>query len=157
MNHDHARELIDRQHVEGLSAAGRESLEEHLEACAECARVAAVTSQALHSLRSVSVPVPPALAARTQLRVYLRAHEMRGPEHGWALWIAFGISWVMGLASAPYVWRAFHWLGSHAGLPDPLWKMGFALWWALPALLAVGVLLVERWGKAANKRSDYVQ
>ncbi len=154
MNHDQAREWIDRAHVEGLSAGERELLDAHLTECAECARAAAATGQALRWLRSVSVPVPPALAARAQLRVYLRAREMRGRRQGWVLWIALAISWGMGLASAPYVWRGFRWLGNHTGLPDPLWKMGFALWWALPALLTVAVLLIDRW---AEKRSEYVQ
>ncbi len=152
--HQAARERIDREHVEGLSAGEREGLEAHLEACAECARLAAATRQAIGSLRSIAVPMPPALAARTQLRVYLRSREMRDRRHGWAVWMAFGISWALGLGSAPYVWRAFRWLGGQAGLPDPLWKMGFALWWAVPALLAVAFLLIDRW---TDKRTFYVK
>ncbi len=154
MTHRQARELIDRRHVEGLSAAEQESLERHLEGCGECALADAATLRALNSLRGISVPIPPALAARAQLRVYLRAQEVRQRRHGWALWIAFGISWVLGIASAPYVWRAFHWLGNRMGLPDPVWKTGFALWWAVPALLAVAVLLIDRW---PGKRSEYVK
>ncbi len=148
--HEAARRLIDREHVEGLAPAEREWLESHLEACPDCARADAVTREALRSLRAVSVSLPPALAARTQLRVYLRSRDR---HHGWALWAALAFSWAVGLASAPLVWQAFRWLGSAAGVPDLLWKTAFALWWAVPALLAAAVVLVHGW---VERRSENV-
>jgi anti-sigma factor RsiW len=145
-SHESLRELIAKAHVEGLSAAERQRLEEHLENCPECAREAAGAAQALRSLRAVAIAVPASLAERTQMRVYLRAREIKERRQGWVLWFGFAVSWVLGLASAPYVWHGFRWVGEHAGIPGLVWKAGFALWWALPALLAAGILLADRWG-----------
>lgn len=157
--HERAERLILQQQVEGLSPADRGWLDQHLESCPRCAGVAAATGQALQSLRAVSVPLPPALAARAQLRVYLRARQMResGPA-GWAPWLWCGLSWALGLASAPYVWAGFRWLGENAGLPGPVWKMGVALWWVMPALLTVAVLVIERRGREeSGERYDDVR
>ena len=98
--------------------------------------------------RSVTVttpiPVPPGLAERTQFRVGLRAQQLRQHQpRRRALWIAAGVSWAAGVASAPYVWRLFAWLGEYAGVPKLVWEAGFALWWAVPALVAAAVLLAE--------------
>jgi hypothetical protein len=143
--HGKASRLIAEERVEGISAGERAWLEQHLAGCAACARLASETGRALDSLRAVSVPLPPALASRTQLRVYLRASEMRERRGaGWALWAACAVSWAAGIASAPYVWRGFEWLGHQAGLPPLLWKAGFALWWTVPALLAAAAALFDR-------------
>ncbi len=145
--HVRAEESIARQRVEGISDAERVWLEEHLRDCARCAEVARATEQAIHSLRGLSVPMPRALASRTQFRVRLRAREMqaRGPRWQW-LWAACGVSWAFGAATAPYVWRGLEWLGHRAGLPDVVWKMGFGVWWALPAIMVVVFLLFETTG-----------
>jgi hypothetical protein len=37
-------------------------------------------------------------------------------------------------------------MGQHAGVPDLIWQMGVALWWALPALIAIAILLIEKFG-----------
>ncbi len=143
--HARAGRLIAEERVEGISGGDREWLDQHLAACPDCQRLAQATDGALGSLRAISIPLPPALASRTQLRVYLRANEMRERRStGWAMWAACGISWAAGIASAPYVWRGFEWLGRHAGLPAMMWKMGVVLWWAVPALLAVAAALLDR-------------
>ena len=54
------------------------------------------------------------------------------------------VSWVFGIASAPYVWRLFEWFGERTGAPKIIWEIGFGLWWIIPALFAVIVLLLER-------------
>lgn len=145
--HERARLLGDQARVEGLSAADHEWLERHLESCVECARLAETTSRALRSLRGLPVTPPPGLASRTQLRVYLRARELeRRRSRGWMVWTACAVSFTAGIASAPYVWQAFAWVGQHAGFPPLLWKVGFALWWAIPALLAAGAALMDRSG-----------
>jgi hypothetical protein len=88
--------------------------------------------------------VPRELAARTQFRVRLRAQELQAREPRWRLiWAMCGASWVAGAATAPYVWRGLEWFGHRAGLPDLVWKMGFGVWWALPAIVAAAVLLME--------------
>jgi anti-sigma factor RsiW len=146
--HVRAKESIARQRVEGISETERLQLEEHLRNCTECAEVARATEQAIRSLRGLSVPIPPALASRTQFRVRLRAQEMqaRGPRWQW-LWAACGVSWIFGAATASYVWRGFEWLGHRAGLPDVVWKMSFGVWWALPAIVVALVLLFEKTGE----------
>lgn len=151
-NHDRAARLIAQDRVEGLSAPQQEWLEGHLENCAECAQMAAATDLAIRSLRAVSVPLPADLANRAKLRVYLRCQDT--PERksvGWVMWTACGASWAAGIASAPYVWRGFEWLGHQTGLPPLVWKMGFALWWAVPALLAAGALLAGRLDGEGNR------
>ncbi len=156
--HQSAERLILQEQVEGLSAGEREWLDRHLEDCPQCARIADATNRALRRFRALPVPVPAALASRTQARVYLRGREVRQRRSTWALWAACAVSWVLGIGSAPYVWRVFRWLGDYTGLPAPLWKAGVALWWAVPALLAVAVLLLETWNREeTEKRSENVR
>jgi predicted anti-sigma-YlaC factor YlaD len=146
--HAAAERLILKDRVEGLSQQERRRLDSHLESCAACARFAGSTGDALRALRCATVPLPPGLADRARLRVYLHARNAREREtRGWALWILCGLSWVLGIATAPYVWRAFEWFGRSTGTPAAIWQMGFGLWWALPALFAAAVLLIERAGR----------
>ncbi|HUI81787.1 MAG TPA: hypothetical protein VLY24_27885 [Bryobacteraceae bacterium] len=143
--HARAKRLIAEARVEGISGEDREWLERHLAQCSDCERLANATGRALDSLRALSIPLPPALVSRTQARVYLRAREMRGARRtGWAMWAACGVSWAAGIASAPYVWRGFEWLGHAAGLPALVWKFGFVLWWTVPALVATAAALLDR-------------
>jgi hypothetical protein len=143
--HVYARDLILKDKIEGLSVAERESLDRHLDSCAGCAASAGAADRAIRDLRAIPVALPPDLAARTQLRLYLRNHGRPPAEGaGWALWMSFGLSWAVGVASAPWIWRGFDWVGHWAGIPALFVKMSFALWWAVPALLTAAVLLLER-------------
>jgi len=143
--HARARSLISRELVEGIEATEREWLERHLETCAECAVLAGATKRAIGSLRAISIPLPPDLAGRTQFRVYLRSREIRSRERsGWLLWGSFGLSWALGIASAPLVWRGFEWLGHLAGVPNLFLKMAFGLWWGVPAAVAAGIWMLEK-------------
>ena len=146
-SHVRAEDLIARQRVEGVSEAERLWLDEHLRSCPACSESAAATEKAIRSLRALSVPVPRALASRTQFRVRLRAREMQAHGTRWQwLWAACGVSWAFGAATAPYVWRGLEWLGHRAGFPDLVWKIGFGVWWTLPAVLVAVVLLLGRTG-----------
>jgi hypothetical protein len=90
------------------------------------------------------VPFPRGLAARTQFRVQLRAQELREREpKRRLLWIMCAMSWALGIATAPYVWRAFEWTGERLSLPRLVWEMGFGLWWTIPALIAAAVVVME--------------
>ena len=60
------------------------------------------------------------------------------------LWLLTGMSWLLGIFSAPLIWRGFGWLGAEFGVPKLALQFGFVLWWAVPALLAVGVVLHQR-------------
>jgi hypothetical protein len=140
--HARAEKLIAQERVEGTSSAEREWLSAHLQECAHCAELARQTDQALRSMRTAAIPLPHGLASRTQFRVRLRAEELR--EHGLGrklLWSIAGVSWALGIASAPWVWRAFEWVGHRTGAPRLIWEVGFVMWWAVPALLATGVVL----------------
>ena len=106
----------------------------------------------LHALRTVPVSVPRDLAARTQLRVRLRAQEASPTANGsFLLWAVTAASWLLGVFSAPLVWRGFAWLGTNFGVPKLAIELGFVLWWAVPALVAVGAVLHQRALSAGNK------
>jgi len=153
--HARAEELIAEERVEGISQAEREWLAAHIEECMLCADLARQTDQALRSLRTMAIPFPRGLASRTQFRVRLRAQELREREpKRRALWLACGVSWIFGAASAPYVWSLFQWFGQRAGLPKLVWELGFGLWWTIPALFAAAVLLMESSRK--GEQADWI-
>jgi predicted anti-sigma-YlaC factor YlaD len=142
--HARAEKLIAQERIEGISQSEREWLAAHLRECAACAQVAQQTNEALRTLRAIPIPLPRGLAARTQFRVQLRAQEMREREpKRRLLWIMCAMSWALGIATAPYVWRAFEWVGDRMGLPRLVWEMGFGLWWMIPAVVAAVVVLME--------------
>jgi hypothetical protein len=143
--HERAQRLLAESVVEGLRPADETWLREHLAECLECGHRAAATQNALRALRTVPVRVPQDLAARTQLRVRLRAQETSTAASGsfW-LWVVTAASWLLGVFSAPLVWRGFAWLGANFGLPKLAIEMGFVLWWAVPALVAVAAVIHQR-------------
>ena len=140
-DHQRAERLMLEARVEGIPAGDQWWLEAHLESCEPCGELARSTSSAIDSLRSVSVKVDPELVARTRLLVRFRTREL-ARQGSWLLpvWVFCALSWIMGVATAPLVWRGFEWLGHRAGLPAVVWEAGFALWWAVPALVVVLLL-----------------
>jgi hypothetical protein len=158
MNHEkHARakQLIAQERVESISQAEHAWLSVHLRECVHCAEYACQTERALRSLRRIAIPLPSGLASRTQFRVRLRAQELREREpKRRALWLACGVSWIFGVASAPYVWSLFQWFGQRAGLPKLVWELGFGLWWTIPALFAAAVLLMEN--SRRGEQADWI-
>jgi hypothetical protein len=146
--HARAQGLIAKERVEGLAGGEQAWLAEHLRGCAECSTDAHATQQALRSLGTVRVPVPREMAARTQFRVRLRAQQLLAREPRWRLiYLMCGASWVAGAATAPYIWRGLEWFGHRLGMPDIVWKMGFGVWWALPAIVAAGILFMDNGGE----------
>ncbi len=142
--HALAEKLIAKERVEGLAPSESEWLAAHLRECESCAKFTRQTDQALRGLRTAAISVPSDLASRTQFRVRLRAMELREREpKRRALWFACALSWAFGIASAPYVWRLFEWLGERTGMPKLVWEIGFGLWWTIPAVFAAVVLLLE--------------
>jgi len=142
--HDRGLHLIAKARVEGLSESERDWFEAHLRDCEFCSEHSRQTDRALRMLRTAAIPVPADLARRTQFRVLLRASELRQREpHRRMLWLACAASWIFGIASAPYVWRLFEWFGQRTGMPKLVWEIGFGLWWTIPALFAVIVMLLE--------------
>ncbi len=142
--HTRALQLIAKARVEGLANTERDWLSAHLQGCEFCIEHAQQTDRALRMLRTIAVSLPADLASRTQFRVRLRAMELREREpKRRMLWLACAASWIFGIASAPYVWRLFEWFGRLTGAPKIVWEIGFGLWWTIPALFAVIVLLLE--------------
>jgi hypothetical protein len=144
-DHERAERVILENWVEGLSPTDHQWLNRHMETCARCAKLADSAGQALHSLRSVSVRVDPVLIRATRLRMHARALELHERRTQMTmLWISCTLSWVLGAVSAPFVWRAFGWLGEHYRIPAFAWQLGFTLWWALPAATVTVVILMRR-------------
>lgn len=143
--HARAEQLIAQERVEGISPADHDWLSAHLQECENCADHARHTEHALRSLRTMAIPLPSGLASRTQFRVQLRLQELREREpKRRALWVACIFSWAFGIASAPYIWRLFQWFGERTGVPKLVWELGFGLWWTIPALFFVIVVLMEK-------------
>ena len=142
--HDRALQLIAQAQVEGIPESDRIWLREHLEECEFCTQHARHTDHALRLMRTSAISLPAGLASRTQFRVRLRAQELREREpKRRAMWLACGVSWAFGIASAPYVWRLFQWFGERTGVPKLVWELGFGLWWTVPALFLAVVVLME--------------
>ena len=153
--HSRAQELFNKSLVEGISTDDRAWLDKHLRDCPNCAREILTTQDLLGALRSVPVPVPRDLAARTQLRIRLRAQEIApgSQSSGILLWLITGMSWLLGIFSAPLVWRAFAWVGAQFSIPKLALQMGFVFWWVVPALFAVGAVLHQRAQANATSRN----
>jgi hypothetical protein len=143
--HERAQRLLAESIVEGLRPADETWLREHLAECSGCALQAAATQNVLHALRTVPVNVPRDLAARTQLRVRLRTQQTSPSANGsfW-LWAVTAASWLLGVFSAPLVWRGFAWLGASFGVPKLALEFGFVLWWTVPPLLAAAIILHQK-------------
>jgi len=143
--HQRAAQLLTERRIEPLSREDERWLAAHLAECQRCATGEERMTSALSALRTMQITVPRNLAGRTQLRVRLRAEELR--EHSPAsrlVWAVAAMSWILGLATAPLVWRGFAWLGEHTGAPKLALQLGFVLWWGLPALIAAGIVLWQR-------------
>jgi predicted anti-sigma-YlaC factor YlaD len=143
--HERAAELLAQRRIETLAREDEQWLSVHLAECESCAAANTQMTDALSALRTMQISVPRNLASRTQLRVRLRAEELR--EHGPAsrlIWAVAAMSWILGLATAPLIWSGFQWIGAHTGAPKLLLQFGFVLWWGLPALLAAGIVLWQR-------------
>ena len=143
-SHARAEKLIAQDRIEGISTPERDWLAAHLRECAACAQAAQQTNDALRAFRGIPVPLPRGLAERTQFRVQLRAQKLRerGPQRR-VLWIMCAVSWALGIASAPYVWQTIEWIGQRTGAPRLLLEFGFGLWWAIPALFAAAIVILE--------------
>ena len=142
--HTRALQLLAKARVEGLADSERDWLSAHLQDCEFCNEHAKQTDRALRALRTAAIPLPVDLASRTQFRVRLRAMELREREpKRRMLLLACAASWIFGIASAPFVWRMFEWFGQLTGAPKLVLEVGFGLWWTIPAVFAVIVMLLE--------------
>ena len=139
--HERALQLIDKMQVEGLTAEEREGLEAHLESCAQCQKRARETERALRALRSAVPRFDVTLALTTQMRARIRAREIiENTARMRALWISCALSWVLGVVSAPLLWRGFEWIGYRLAISRAVWITGFALSWVAPAVVVAAVI-----------------
>jgi len=153
VDHDRARKLIDQHHVEGLAENERAWLDAHLAGCESCAEIAQSTENALRAMRSAVIEFPAGLASRTQFRVHLRAQQLREREpRSIAVWAVAGMSWLLGIVTAPYVWQLFAWAGDRLRIPKLVLEMGFGLWWLVPALVAGGILWFANSGEKLSEK-----
>lgn len=140
--HQRARRLIDRERIEGLEPEERQWLMNHLRSCSDCSSISASTEATLEALKSISVPLPPGLAASTSLGVREEALKLKQRRARNLVLIAgCTVSWMAGIASAPLVWKACEWLGATLSLPRIVWQLGFFSWWLVPAVSAGLVIL----------------
>ena len=143
--HTRAQEFFARSLLEGISSGDRAWLDQHLRDCPDCTREIVLTQDVLGALRRIPIPVSRDLVARTQLRVRLRAQESAQTAHSnFLLWVITGMSWLLGIFSAPLVWRGFAWMGAHFSIPKLALEFAFVLWWIVPALFAVGAVLHQK-------------
>ncbi len=148
-DHERAAQLIFRSQLEHVTAEDSDWLEAHLAICVECSERAAMMRRTVLAIRSISVQVDPVLIERTRLRVRQRAQVLGSRSSpGMWLWVVSAISWAWMAASASYMWRGFGWVAHRVGIPSPLWQMGFALWWVVPALIVAAVLSLHSLGSA---------
>ncbi len=155
--HQHAEHLLLKAAVEQLSPAEESRLSRHLGDCTACTQIAARLEEVVRSLRTMSVDVDASLVERTRRRVRARARDLMPRSRSTALlWAACAATWAWMAVSAPYVWRGFAWTGTHIGVSNWVWEMGFGLWWLFPAL-AVGTALVLHRSVGAAQGDGYVE
>ena len=143
--HIRAQKLIAQQHIESVSSDDARWLNAHLAECESCAAEQHRLRDSLSALRTMHLDLPSNLASRTQFRVRMRAEELREKEPARKLiWAVAAVSWVLGLVTAPLVWRGVEWLGNATGAPKLILQAGFVLWWSVPPLIAAWAALREK-------------
>jgi hypothetical protein len=140
--HARAARLIDAERIEGLAPADREWLGKHVGECDRCPARLEATERAVRTLRSVTVHINPALVSTAQLRVRLRARELREHQSRMrALWVSCVLSWILGAITAPLLWQAVQWVAERFALSAAVSVTVFVVTWLLPAAAAAGVLV----------------
>jgi predicted anti-sigma-YlaC factor YlaD len=139
--HAQARRLMDKDRVEGLAMEDRIWLEAHLGECDDCRRWSGHADATLRALINLPVALPSGLAAATSFRVRREAEALKQRRlRNLGLAVGCTLSWVLGVASAPLVWKVCAWLGAEFDLPRAVWILGFAAWWLVP--VSAGALLI---------------
>jgi len=148
-SHDEIRKLIATS-ADDLSQAQQALLHAHLQECDSCRDYAAATAEIVRAVRGIPLAADTRLVLNTQARVRARAFALRQRQQ-WLTLTALACPFV-GLCAAittPLIWRAFDWIGTHAGLSRPVWQAGFVFYCIAPTLL-ISVLLLFRGTHLAN-------
>ena len=133
--HDEAQELIALG--EGLSDAQQTWLRAHLDNCEACGRYAEAANRVVRALRSLPLAADSRLVRATQMRVRIRARDLRQRRE--RLLLVASSCALVAISSAlttPLVWQGFEWLGRWSQLPNPVWQVGFVLFWVAPTIAA---------------------
>lgn len=78
--HEEAVDLITRR-LDGLTPQQTAWLDQHLAECQECSEYDGLLNGAAHLLRSVAITAGPALVTSTQLRLRVRAEQLRDQQN----------------------------------------------------------------------------
>jgi predicted anti-sigma-YlaC factor YlaD len=152
--HERARMLVALSGPEGLAAEEQSWLATHLESCPACREFAENTSEAIASLRMVSVTAGARLISATQLRVRQRALELQNrQERMWIVAVCCAAVTVCAAVTTFFLWSGFAWLGAWARLDPPVWAVSFVAFSLMPALVT-GLLLLARGTHLAEGRSS---
>ena len=138
--HDEAQELIALG--EGLSDAQQTWMRAHLDNCEACGHYAEAANRVVRALRSLPLAADSRLVRATQMRVRIRARDLRQRRE--RLLLVASSCALVAISSAlttPLVWQGFEWLGRWSQLPNPVWQVGFVLFWVAPTI-AAGVLFL---------------
>ncbi len=138
--HDEARELIALG--EGLSDAQQAWLRAHLDGCEACRDYAEAANGVVRALRSLPLAADSRLVRATQMRVRIRARELRQRRERLVLVVSScALVAISSALTTPLVWQGFEWLGRWSQLPNPVWQVGFVMFWVAPTV-AAGVLFL---------------
>ncbi|MGA7559676.1 MAG: zf-HC2 domain-containing protein [Terriglobales bacterium] len=141
-DHERARQMLSLGGDSELSGAERAWLESHMEACESCRAFAQDAGDVVRALRAIPVAADRSLVATTQMRVRLRARELRQREE--RMWLV-GVSCVAVTLTAAFTnlacWRGFAWLVERTHISAATWPVAFVALWIAPALAASVLLL----------------
>jgi len=143
-DHVRARQVLAFAAAAQLPAADQAWLESHLEACDSCRAFAQDAGDLVRALRSIPVAADRTLVAATQIRVQLRARELRQRDE--RLWLV-GVSCVVVTLTAVLTnlacWRGFTWLVERTHISAAAWPVAFVALFIVPALAASVLLLAQ--------------
>jgi predicted anti-sigma-YlaC factor YlaD len=151
-SHKRARQMLALGGDSELSRADRAWLESHLEACESCRVFSQDAGDVVRALRAIPVAADRSLVATTQMRVRVRAQELRQREE--RMWLV-GVSCVAVTLAAAFTnfacWRGFTWLVERIHISAATWPVAFVALWIIPAL-AASVLLLAHGTHLADRR-----
>jgi hypothetical protein len=154
-NHDRARQLLRKAHVESIAADERRWLDEHLAICAACSEDARAIADSISSLRGFGVNAPPDMVHRASLAVHQRAEQRRRERESMTfLGIAIAASVLWAIVVTPYAWNTVAGMAESLHLPSAAFVSGFLMLWFLPATVLGAAAAWRRIAK--DNRSDWV-
>ena len=143
-DHERARQMLALGEASDRSSADHVWLESHLEVCESCRAFGQDASDVVRALRAIPVAADCSLVATTQMRVRLRARELRQREE--RMWVV-AVSCVLVTLTAGLTnlacWRGFAWLVERTDISAATWPVAFVALWIVPALAASVLLLAQ--------------